>query len=323
MRKTLLTLVALLCVVDMVSAQPGLRYNYKKNGYIYSGCARERVDGTTPVHVKLSRILFPDGQPVYQLRLDFEEGSAWKMPKNAPVTIRTSDGRSILLKNSADAPNLVAPEGIRSDKGRVYLNYGEYYMEEADLKKISAGIESIDVTKRWSSDGYIKVTYKNNELGSVISSQYSKLKSAPRPASELGNNLKSLQDQRGSRLAETVVSKVNDRLSAQLIYLYYAESNNESIDLNLYLAGRTVPFGAAVTIATKSGETISLHQEKELTAGRIICYPTPQQYGRMLKGVATIRIETSAGPVSIDFPDNSFTEVLSKLYNSVMTVAVL
>ena len=323
MKKILISAITMFMAVLMLDAQSQLRYNYRKNGYIYSGCERERVEGSTPVYVKLCRVMFPDGQPVYQLNMYFEEGTAWKMPKNAPLTVRTVDGRTVILKNSADGPNLVAPSGVMRGKDRVYLNCGVYYLEEADLKKIATGISSMDATKRWTSDGVIKVTYKANELGSVIASQYGKLKAAPRPSAELGNNMKSLQDQHGSRLAETLSMKINGQLSAQLVYLYYAESDNESIDLNLYLAGKTVPFGASVTVVTKNGSIINLQQEKELTAGRIICYPTQEQYRSMLKGVASIRIETSTSQTVIDFPDNAFSNTLSTLYNSLMTVAIL
>ena len=83
MKKFLLAAMAALLFVS-ASAQDLLRYNYKKNNYIYTGTERVRVVGTTPLEVKLNRVTFPDGENIYILRVEYEEATAWKMPKNAP-----------------------------------------------------------------------------------------------------------------------------------------------------------------------------------------------------------------------------------------------
>ncbi len=327
MKKILTVAAMLLMLIGNASAQNLLKHNYKKNSLIYSGTERIRVTSgpkDTPVHVKLTKVLFTDGQPVYMLRMEFEEATAWKMPKNAPMTIVLNDGRNLVLKNNSDSPNLVAPKGVKNSSGNtVFMNYGEYYLEEADMKKLTSGIASIDVTKRWSSDGVIKVTYKNNELGAAISKLYDTIKSAPAPKEELGSNLKSLQDQSGSRLVETNTLPAGDKVSAALVYLYYAPSNIESIDLNIYLEGYTVPFTSAVKVITKSGETINLRQEKDLVAGRIICYPTNEQIKMMMDGVARISVQTTSEEVSVSFPSDEFAKVITKLWNSLQTMAIL
>ncbi len=324
MRKLIIAAVALMLSAAGVSAQGLVKYNYLKNGYTYTGTERIRVDSkTAPVQVKLSRVLFPDAQPVYILRLEFEDASAWKMPKNAPLTIVNSDGRSIVLKNASDESNLVAPNGITTDAGTVFLNYGEYYLEEGDMKKVASGIKSIEATKRWSSSGVIKVEYPANELGSAIKKEYDAIMAAPRPKTELGSNLASLQDQGGSRLVTTKKFSVGDGLSVELVYLYYGPSNSESIDLNLYLTGRNVPFNSPVTVATKSGKLITMRQEKELTGGRVICYPTLEELREMSAGISSITFKTASGDYSPKFDGAEFGRILDRLYNSVQTVAIL
>lgn len=328
MKKIFLTVVSVVLAAGMLSAQDLVKYNYKKNNKTYTGSERIRVAASsskdTPVTVKLSRVLFEDGQPLYILRLEFEESTAWKMPKNAPLTIVTSEGRSIVLKNSSDSPNLVAPKGIRNAAGNtVYLNYGEYYLDASDMKKIVAGITSIDATKRWSSDGFIKIQYKNNELGSAIARQFDAINKASSPSYELGSNLNSLQDQSGSRLAETRQEKVNGQLSVSLVYLYYAASNTESIDLNLFVDGQTVPFTSPVIVTTKSGAVINLKQEKDLAAGRVICYPSIEQIKMMAAGVSRVSIKTTGSELVFTFPGDEFGKAVDKLYNSLETVAVL
>ena len=59
MKKILISAITMFMAVLMLDAQSQLRYNYRKNGYIYSGCERERVEGSTPVFVKLCRVMFP------------------------------------------------------------------------------------------------------------------------------------------------------------------------------------------------------------------------------------------------------------------------
>ena len=322
MKKILLVALAALLFVS-ASAQDLLRYNYKKNNYIYTGTERVRVVGTTPLEVKLSRVTFPDGENVYILRVEYEEATAWKMPKNAPLTIFTTDGKNVTLKNSSDSPNLVAPSGIKTSAGKVYWNYGEYYMEEADLKKIASGVSSIDATKRWSSEGVIKVSYKNDEFGSAIRRQMQAINSAPVPKSEISNSLKSISDQGGNRLVETEKVHVNSQLAVSLVYLYYAESNNENYDLNLFISGKTVPLGGAVYITTTSGQTIELQQEKDLSAGRVICYPTIEQLKLMSKGVSKITVHTVSSPVTINITDGSFGAAVDKLYCALQPVTIL
>ncbi len=308
-----------------ISAQNLLRYNYMRNGYKYSGTERIRVanGSNMPLEIKLNKVRFKDGGDVYIIRIDFEDAVAWKMPVNAPLVINTTNGKSINLKHSSNSPNMVAPEGINTPEGKRYWNYGEYYLELPDIKKISGGVNSIDATKRWSEGGHIKITYKNDEFGNAILKLFETLENAPTPNSELGSHIKSLQDQRGSRLAETKQINVNDKIAVSMVYLYYAPSNNESYDLHLAVSGKTVPLGNDVIITTSSGEKIELKQEKDMVPGRILCYPTTEQVKAMMKGVSTIYIEAKDSPARINFQDKSFSNAISTLYNSIQTIAVL
>ena len=321
-------LAAIAVIVSLsVSAQDLVRFNYNKNGKIYTGTERIRVEAPTSkddaVELKLTRIIFPDGGIVWKLRAEFEEPTPWKMPKNAPMTINTTAGKVVVLKNSADSPNLVAPEGLTSGGRKVYWNYGEYYLEDPDLRKLLAGVSAIDVQKRWSSDGYIKVNYAADQFGEALRKAHRAITDAPAPAFELGSHLKSLQDQKGSRLAETQTLQITSSLSASLVSLYYAASNSDSYDLNLYLPGKTIPLGSAITIVTSGGEAIELQQEKDLVAGRVICYPTADELKSMIRGVASVSVQTTDGPATFSFSDKSFANAIYRLYNSLQTVSIL
>ena len=328
MKKYLLAaLAALFLAGAAASAQDILRYNYKKNGYVYTGTERIRVTGSggvSPLQLKLSRVSFPDGAAVYILHVDVESSTAWKIPKNAPLTIRTTAGKTVIARHASDAANLIAPQGIRNANGtKTWWNFGEYYLELADIQKIAVGVSSIDLQYRWSSDGVIKVTYKNDEFGKAIFRQFEAIEAAPAPKTEIGSQLASVTDQGGNRMVDTKTLSVNAQLSMSMGYVYYASGNSESYELHLFLPGKQVPLDAAVDVVTSAGETIHLKQEKGHEAGQITCYPEADQLRRMARGVSRLVVQTTAGSQTLTFADNGFAQTVDKLYNALQTAAIL
>ena len=326
MKKFIYTFIAALVAFSSVaSAQDLLRYNYKKNGYVYTGTERIRIPGSSTVEIKLDKVAIPGGAATYILHVYYESSSAWKMPKNAPLSIMTSDGIPVVVKNSFDDANQIAPKGFRNDAGAtVFWNYGKYYYDEADIRKIAEkGVTSIDATRRWSEDGHIKVTYKANEFGKAIARQFETLSKVAAPKTELGDQLQAINAQGSNTLVESKTVSINSQLSVGLVYLYYGSTNKESYDLNLYLPGKNIPLGAAVTVVTTGGKTIQMQQEKDVQAGRVFCYPSIDELKAMTKGVSRITVETDKGPVSISFNGDAFSSVLDKLYNAIQRVAVL
>lgn len=326
MKKYLIAALAALFLAGAAQAQDLLRYNYKKNGYVYTGTERIRVTGTggMPMQLKLGRVSFPDGAAIFILHIDFESTSAWKIPKNAPLTVTTTSGKTVISKNASDAPNLIAPQGIRGNGGtKTYWNYGEYYFEEDDIQKIAVGVSRVEAQRRWSTDGIIKVDYKNDEFGSAVYKQFEAICNAPVPKAELGSQLKSLSDQGGNRMADTKTLSVNGQLSLSLGYVYYASENAESYELDLYLPGKEVPLDGAVSIVTSAGETIRLKQEKVSKDGRVTLYPEAAQLKRMARGVSRVSLQSTSGAVNLNFPDKSFSEAVEKLYNALQTASIL
>lgn len=328
MRKYLLAVLSALFLTGaLASAQDILRYNYKKNGYIYTGTERIRVVGTgntTPLHLKLSRVSFPDGAAVYILRVDVESSAAWKMPKNATLTIRTTNGKTVLARHTSDEPNLVAPQGIRNANGtKTWWNYGEYYLELADIQKIAVGVASIDLQYRMSTDGVIKVTYRNDEFGKAIFQQFEAIEGAPAPKTEIGSQLAAVNDQGGNRMVDTKTLSVNAQLSMSMGYVYYASGNSEEYELHLFLPGKQVPLDGAVDVVTSAGSVIHLKQEKGHEAGEITCYPDAAQLRRMAKGVSRVSFQTTSGTTTLNFADGAFAQNIDKLYNALQTAAIL
>lgn len=182
---------------------------------------------------------------------------------------------------------------------------------------------SIELQRRWSSDGVIKETYKNDEFGKAVFRQFEALGNAPVPKFEIGSQLKSLEDQGGNRMVETNTLSVSGQLSVSMGYVYYASGNSESYDLNLYLPGKEVPLDGIVTIVTTGGQSISLKQEKVQEKGVVTCYPDAEQLKRMLRGVSRITVQTTTGTVTLNVQDGAFATAVNKLYNALQTAAIL
>lgn len=323
-KKILATLLAAV-VAFGAYGQDLLKYNYKKNKYVFTGSERVEVASSVPLQVKLVRIGFPDGVPLYSLRIDFESESAWKMPKNASITFDLANGNSISSKHYSDSPNLVAPQGfVKPDGKKVWYNFGEYYLEQSDVEKLLGGVSSLDAVRRWSANGHIVVNFKNNEFSVALKKAYNAIKAAPQVKEEVGSHLTALDDNSGNRVVATEVLPVDQRVKLSLRYLYSGESNQETYDLELYVDGAKVPGGSAVTLASPSGVLLTLHQEREMPDGEIVCYPDIDQLKLMCAtGIDTLTLETDGGNLTVQVKADAFAKTLLTLYNSIQTVAVL
>ena len=164
LRKFIFSLVAVLMVTSAFGQSELVKYNYKTAKFVKTGAERVQVASSTPLELKLGRITFSDGVSIYTLRVDFISSTAWKMPKNATMIVELANGHNLMLKNYKDEVNLVAPKGVNKNGKTVYYNYGEYYLEQADLDKMLKGVTGLDATRRMTSDGHEKVSFKKNEF---------------------------------------------------------------------------------------------------------------------------------------------------------------
>ncbi len=322
-KKIVITLIAALVVVSAFG-QDQLRYNYKRNKFVYTGAERVDVVSTPGMQLKLGRITYPDGGAIYTLRIDFESSSAWKMPKNASIVFNLANGKSVMLKNAKDEPNLVAPKGIKKGGKTVYYNYGEYYMEQADLDRLLSGVADIDATRRMSADGHVKATFKNNEFSKALALAYDAISSAKPAKVTVGNDLEAIEDYSGNRVVKTRTVKVGQNASISLSYLYSADSNTESYDLTINVVDTDiVPGGASVSFTTPAGAVVRLRQEKDLPKGEIVCFPDIEQLKTLMRGVGKISFETNSGDRFVVVPSAEFGSALEQLYSSLQLVSVL
>ena len=322
LKKTIIAMLAMLTVASAFG-QDLLRCNYKRNKFVYTAAERVNVASSPALQLKLTRITYPDGVPIYTLRVDYETTSAWKMQKGATTVFNLANGRSLVLKHSSDEPNRVAPAGIKKGGKTVYLNYGLYYLEQADLDKLLGGVADLDASYRMSADGHVKVAFKNNEFSKALSAAFDAIDNAKAATVTVGNELEAVEDYSGNRVANTTSVKVGQSASISLSYLYSAESNTETYDLNVKLDADVIPGGTAVSFTSPSGAVIRLHQEKDLPKGEIVCYPDADQLKTLMRGVGKISFETEAGERFAVLPAAEFASALETLYCALQLVSIL
>lgn len=328
MKKILLSFMAafaLSCAAGF--AQGPVKYNYIKNGYTYTGTELRRFSNgkDLPIDMRLTRVDLGSKGDVYVLRAFFEDSAPSKIPVGCTWVFHTRGKGLVSLKNSYNSPNLVAPNGLGAGSSKTWWNCGEYYLEENDVLRIMEGIMRMDVMKRFSESG--RVTYRFNtdddSFAKLLGEMYHAVKDAPKPRVTIGSNLNSIQDRGGNRLVDTKKLGIGGDNGISLAYLYYAPSNSESYDMNIFLPGSTVPFNSVITVKLTDGSTIKLRQEKEMVPGHVLCYPTAEQLRRMARGVERISISTTGQEVLLTFPDGKFASAVDQLYNELQTVAIL
>ncbi|MBQ9184934.1 MAG: hypothetical protein IJ151_03555 [Bacteroidales bacterium] len=322
MKKIIFSIIALM-IAAQAFGQDLLRYNYKRNNFVYTGAERVEVASSPALQLKLGRVIYPDGKPIYTLRIDFESESAWKMPKKAGITFNLSNGRSVVLNNSKDDANLVAPKGISKGGRTLWLNCGEYYLEQSDLDKLLGGVSDLDATVRMSADGHLKISFKNNGFSAALSRAYNAIDGAKAAAVTVGRHLETIDDYSGNRVAKTVAIEVGESVSVSLSYLYSADGNSESYDLNLKVNSGIIPGGSVVSFTTPSGTVIRLRQEKDLPKGEIVCFPDVDQLKALAHGASKISFETETGERSVSVSTEEFASSVETLYNALQRVSIL
>ena len=197
-------------------------------------------------------------------------------------------------------------------------------MEQADLDKLLSGVTELDATRRMSADGHVKATFKNNEFSKALAQAYDAIKTAKVAKVTVGNDLEAIDDYSGNRIAKTRTVKVGQAASISLSYLYSADSNTESYDLNIKVADTDIiPGGASVAFTTPAGAVIRLRQEKDLPKGEIVCFPDVDQLKSLMRGVGKITFETNSGERFVVLPAIEFGSAIEQLYSALQLASVL
>ncbi len=329
MKRCIPALLALFLAPALLGAQE-IRYNYRNGGITRVSTEYELVKtgeaDQHPAWVRLEYVRFKDGSVSYMLYMNFEEKTAVNIPKGVRMAATLLDGKLVRSEQ------LYAQKGNKrafsSGKGRVYWNRAQYMFEENDMKRMIGGIRDLDVITGWNPDDYIQIKYPDNQLGKVLSAHYKAIAAAL--SSPVSISADGILDYASNATSITIKAKPNVAVGAQykynvaITYLYYKNTNTEDIDLEFQLGTQKelrIHYASPVVIELADGEKIVLSQSRE-DISRVMCYPTLAQVRKMiLKGVRSVTYTTVEGTVTDTFSGSSFTDAISKGYQTVMSVA--
>ena len=322
-------LLAFFLVPAFLQAQE-IRYNYRNGGITRVSTEYELV--TTgeadqhPTWVRLEYVRFKDGTVSYILYMNFEEKTAVNIPKGVRMAATLADGK--LVRGEQSYAQKGNKRAFTSGKGRVYWNRAQYMFDEADVKKMIKGIKELDVITGWNPDDYLQIKYSDNQLGKVLAAHYAAIGAAL--GASVGISADGILDYANNSTSITIKARPSVAAGAQykynvaITYLYYKNTNTEDIDLEFQLGTQKeirIHYATPVVIELCDAEKIVLSQSRE-DVSRVMCYPTLAQVRKMIaKGVKSVTYTTEDGSVTDTFSGSSFTDAVSKGYQTVMSVA--
>lgn len=312
MKKILTLAAAAVLAIQGLSAQEMLRYNYRHNGFVYTGSEKSTIaDKTHPFTMRLEKVVFKDNTYAYRITTEFTKDRNISIPKSAKFVVTFPDGKFI------SAPQSSSPAS----------NKGVYYFEEANVKKmIDLGVKTIEIVVSWDVNGYYTIQCGDGAFVKALKSQYDAVSAAKVPTTELGDNIAEIADRTRSRTtitkAETVTG-ASGSLRMSLNSIYYKTDIKEDFDLNMEIVGGQDKFFAIdtpVTFTLSDGTSITMKQEKD-AYGVIYCYPTATDVKRLSRG--TVKSISVGDLWSLTFDARAYSRTLDKQYNSLMQVSPL
>lgn len=312
MKKILTLAAAAVLAIQGLSAQEMLRYNYRHNGYVYTGSEKSTVaDKTHPFTMRLEKVVFKDNTYAFRLATEFTKDRSIAIPKTAKFVVTFPDGKFI------SATQVSTPAS----------NKGLYYFEEADVKKmIEQGVKTLEVVVSWDANGYYTIQCGDGAFVKALKSQYDAVSKAKIPTTELGDNISEIADRTRSRTTITKAETVKGgsaSIRMSLNSIFYKNDLKEDFDLNMEIVDgqdKFIAIDSPVTFTLSDGTAITMKQEKD-AYGVIYCYPTSSDVKRLSR--ETVKSIAVGDLWSITFDGRAFSRTLEKQYNSLMQVSPL
>ena len=320
-----------LSLFPLLAFSQELRYNYKTGGITRVSTEYEFVQtgegDQHPLWMRLEYVKFKDGSVSYVLYLNFEEKKAVNIPKGVRIAVTPSDGGKII-----NADQMYVQKGNKhaftSGKGRVYWNRAQYMFDAPDMQRMVKGVKALDVITGWNAEDYLQIQYSSNQLGKALASHYNAVNAAASSAVAIAAS--GILDYDSKPTALTIKAKPNVatggtfKYNVAVTYLYYKGTNTEDVELEFQIGTEKeyrIHLSTPVVFELGGGEKLVLEQARE-DISRVVVYPTLAQVRKMMaKGVRAVTYTTSEGAFTDTFSGASYTEALSKGYQTVMSVA--
>ena len=317
MKKTILTLAALGAALTL-SAQE-IRTNYRSEGITHISTEAEPCEDFT---ARVECVGFPDGSTLYQLFIDLRQKTAFTAPRGVKMSA-TLPGGSVVR---ADQIGRDSATKTRQEDG-LYLNRLRYAMEEADMEKMTRGVNSLELVTGWDPDDYLRYNFKDNAFGALLKRHCEALAKATASTIDLTVEAAGRVDMSGSIMtaATPLVADGQDlKYNIILNHLYYKNSAKEDIDMAFQLGTEKqyhVETDAPVTFVLEDGSEITLPQTRD-EVNFIYLYPSLGQLRSLAYGhVKTLRIKTEDGTLTDAILDDSFSKALNQQYQLLMSLS--
>ena len=317
MKKTILTLAAFGAALTL-SAQE-IRTNYRSEGITHISTEAEPCEDFT---ARVECVGFPDGSTLYQLFIDLRQKTAFTAPRGVKMSATLPGGAVV----RADQIGRDSATKTRQEDG-LYLNRLRYAMEEADMEKMTRGVNSLELVTGWDPDDYLRYNFKENAFGALLKRHCEALAKATASTIDLTVEAAGRVDMSGSIMtaATPLVADGQDlKYNIILNHLYYKNSAKEDIDMAFQLGTEKqyhIETDAPVTFVLEDGSEITLPQTRD-EVNFIYLYPSLDQLRSLAYGhVKTLRIKTEDGTLTDAILDDSFSKALNQQYQLLMSLS--
>ena len=317
MMKKLVTLAALLIALSLPAQE--IRTNYRSGGMTHISTEFERG---ASFDTRVEQVVFPDSSTAFLLHFELRGKSAFTAPKGVKMTATLPDGSLVraeqILRDS--------PTKSRLEDG-LYLNRLRYFLEPADMDRLSRGVSALELVTGWGPDDYLTFRFADDSFGDLLRRHLEAIGKARESTVVLTAEAAGRVDLSGSVMTAAsplVVTGTNLPYNLILNHLFYKESLKEDIDMAFRLGTETafhiVP-DAPVTFVLGDGTELTLPQTRD-EVNFIYLYPTLGQVRALAGGqVSSLRIRTENGDLTDTFPDNAFSRAVNQQYQLLMSLS--
>ncbi|MBO4434061.1 MAG: hypothetical protein J5769_01240 [Bacteroidales bacterium] len=324
MKKTILAILLFAASALIMGAQD-IRTNYRSGSKTHiSTDYEELTGGECPIWIRVEKVGYSDGSSIYLLYLNFEQKTSTNVPKGVKIAFNLPSGAMVRADQIGQESS--TKRSIMRGNNKVYWNRTKYALEEADMKKISRGISSIDVVTGWNPEDYIQMNFKADELAALFRRHMDAIDKASASTINLKAELGARANNRNNILttAKPITARgANYAYNVKLTHLYYKNTNKEDFDLNIQIGSQGkhhIAIDSQITFTLANGSTLVLKQaidEDDI----FTVYPSIRELRLLCGGIKAISVAYEGGTLTDTFSGGALSSAINQQYQLLMSVS--
>ena len=324
MKRTILAFLLLAASALILNAQE-IRTNYRSGSKSHISTDYEEITcGECPLWTRIEKVGYSDGSSIYILYLNFEQKVATSVPKGVKMAFNLPNGS--MVRADQIGQDSATKKSFTRGNSKVYWNRTKYALDEADMKKISRGISSIDVITGWNPEDYIQMSFPGDELASLFRRHMEAIDKASASTVNLKAELSGRANNRNNILTTAkAISARGDNYAynVTLTHLYYKNANKEDFDLKIQIGARGkhhIAIDSPITFTLANGSSLVLKQaidEDDI----FTVYPSIRELRLLCGGIKAITIEYEGGKLTDSFSSNALSSAINQQYQLLMSVS--